>query len=213
MGRGWKERRTSARLFDMTRMVVFLGNPGRQYERTRHNAGYLLCSRMYPDASFSVKFHSAYAKEDGLVILKPLTLMNLSGTAVSEAACFLRIKADEILVVHDDLELPLGEARLQKGGGMKGHNGLRSIRQRLGDDGFHRLRIGIGRPRERFQVSDWVLTTMKEEAPLWEEAMDSGVDVLSAFAKKGLERAVTLANRASKRIAEEAAKESEEKKA
>ena len=86
----------------MTRMAVFLGNPGRQYERTRHNAGYLLCSRMYPDASFSVKFHSAYAKVDGLVILKPLTLMNLSGTAVSEAACFLRIGADEILVVADN---------------------------------------------------------------------------------------------------------------
>lgn len=162
MDRGWKESRTSARLSDMTRMVVFLGNPGRQYERTRHNAGYMLCSRMYPDASFSVKFHSAYAKVDGLVILKPLTLMNLSGTAVSEAACFLRIKADEILVVHDDLELPLGEARLQKGGGMKGHNGLRSIRQRLGGDGFHRLRIGIGRPVHG-DVANHVLSPFSED--------------------------------------------------
>ena len=88
--------------------------------------------------------------------------MNLSGTAVSEAACFLRIKADEILVVHDDLELPLGEARLQKGGGMKGHNGLRSIRQRLGDDGFHRLRIGIGRPVHG-DVANHVLSPFSED--------------------------------------------------
>lgn len=176
MDRGWKESRTSARLSDMTRMAVFLGNPGRQYERTRHNAGYLLCSRMYPDASFSVKFHSAYAKVDGLVILKPLTLMNLSGTAVSEAACFLRIGADEILVVHDDMELPLGEARLQKGGGLKGHNGLRSIRDRLGSGDFHRLRIGIGRPVHG-DVSNHVLSPFTQDE---QERLDALFDLLCA---------------------------------
>ena len=72
--------------------------------------------------------------------------MNLSGTAVSEAASFYKLKSDEILIIHDDLELPLGKAKLQKGGGLQGHNGLRSIKERLGTDAFYRLRIGIGRP-------------------------------------------------------------------
>lgn len=130
----------------MIRMAVFLGNAGKEYEKTRHNAGFMLCSFLYPDAVFSVKFHSAWTKEGSLVIIKPLTLMNRSGTAVSEAASFYKLKAEEILVVHDDLELELGKAVLQQGGGLKGHNGLRSIKERLGSDSFFRLRIGIGRP-------------------------------------------------------------------
>ena len=76
-----------------------------------------------------------------------MTMMNLSGTAISEAASFYKLKADEILIVHDDLELPLGKAKLQKGGGLQGHNGLRSIKERIGSDAFYRLRIGIGRPQ------------------------------------------------------------------
>ena len=119
----------------MIRMAVFLGNAGKEYEKTRHNAGFMLCSFLYPDAVFSVKFHSAWTKEGSLVIIKPLTLMNRSGTAVSEAASFYKLKAEEILVVHDDLELELGKAVLQ-----------RSIKERLGSDSFFRLRIGIGRP-------------------------------------------------------------------
>ncbi len=130
----------------MIRLAVFLGNTGRGYEKTRHNAGFLLCSYLYPGACFSVKFHSAFAREGQLIILKPLTQMNLSGTAVSEAASFFKLRPCEILVAHDDMELPLGEYRLQAGGGLKGHNGLRSIAARLGSGDFFRLRIGIGRP-------------------------------------------------------------------
>ncbi len=130
----------------MIKLVVFLGNPGKEYAKTRHNAGFIIADEIFTNASWSVKFHSAYAKEQGLIILKPMTFMNLSGTAVSEAATFFRIKPDEILVVHDDLELPLGEARLQQGGGLQGHNGLRSLKERLGSADFYRLRVGIGRP-------------------------------------------------------------------
>ena len=147
------------------------------------------------------------------LVAKPQTFMNLSGQSVQPLLAWHKIPPNRLVVAHDELDIPAGHLRFKFGGGNAGHNGLKSITELLGTQNFYRLRIGIGRPRERFQVSDWVLTTMKEEAPLWEEAMDSGVDVLSAFAKKGLERAVTLANRASKRIAEEAAKESEEKKA
>lgn len=134
------------RISHMIRLAVFLGNTGRGYENTRHNAGFLLCSYLYPDAVFSIKFHSAYAKLSQGAIMKPLTLMNLSGTAVSEAKSFFKLKNEEILVVHDDMELALGTAVFQKGGGTKGHNGLKSIRDRCGGEDFFRLRIGIGRP-------------------------------------------------------------------
>lgn len=130
----------------MSRLLVFLGNPGKEYEKTRHNAGFIMADALYPSLSYQVKFHSAYAKVGSDIILKPMTYMNLSGTAVSEAATFFKIKAENILIIHDDLELPLGVIRLQVGGGLQGHNGLRSIKERIGSDSFLRLRIGIGRP-------------------------------------------------------------------
>ena len=130
----------------MIKCAVFLGNPGKEYEKTRHNAGFLLCDYLYGESSWQSKFHAFYITDGDLRILKPLTYMNLSGTSVSECASFFKLRSDEILVVHDDLELPLGEARLQKGGGTKGHNGIKSIRDRLGKEDFMRLRIGIGKP-------------------------------------------------------------------
>ena len=130
----------------MIKCAVFLGNPGKEYEKTRHNAGFLLSDYLYGGNNWQSKFHAFYITDGDLRILKPLTYMNLSGTSVSECASFFKLKSDEILVVHDDLELPLGEARLQKGGGTKGHNGIKSIRDRLGKEDFMRLRIGIGKP-------------------------------------------------------------------
>ena len=130
----------------MIRMLVFLGNPGKEYASTRHNAGFLLCDYLYPDAIYQMKFHSQFMKAGDVYVIRPMTFMNLSGTAVSEAASFYHMAPEEIMVIHDDLELPLGKARLQKGGGLQGHNGLRNIKERLGSDQFYRLRIGIGRP-------------------------------------------------------------------
>lgn len=106
----------------------------------------MLSGFLYPDVPFQLKYHSEFFKVGSVMMMRPLTMMNLSGTAVSEAASFYKLKSDEILVAHDDLELPLGEARIQKGGGLGGHNGLRSIKERIGSDGFWRIRIGIGRP-------------------------------------------------------------------
>ncbi len=131
----------------MIKLFVFLGNPGRDYTKTRHNAGFLLSDELYPYTKWSSKFHSLYAEEGGKKLLKPLTYMNLSGTAVSECTTFYKLKAEEIMIIHDDLELPLGEIRIQKGGGLQGHNGLRNIKERVGSDQFYRLRIGIGRPK------------------------------------------------------------------
>lgn len=131
----------------MIKLFVFLGNPGRDYTKTRHNAGFLLSDELYPYTKWSSKFHALYAEEGGKKLLKPLTYMNLSGTAVSECTTFYKLKAEEIMIIHDDLELPLGEVRIQKGGGLQGHNGLRNIKERVGSDQFYRLRIGIGRPK------------------------------------------------------------------
>lgn len=145
----------------MVKLLVFLGNPGRQYERTRHNAGWLVCDDMHIDAPWQQKFHGIWSQVRGRTgqvrILKPQTFMNVSGQSVSEAAHFFGIEPEEILVIHDDLELPFGTVRLQSGGGLQGHNGLRSIKQHLGTDRFLRLRIGIGRPA-RGDVSSFVLS-------------------------------------------------------
>lgn len=131
----------------MIKLVVFLGNPGKEYEKTRHNAGYLFFDYLFKGKPTQNKFHSIYYQENDVKYIKPLTFMNLSGTSVAECASFFKIKSDEIMVVHDCIELNSGEIRVQKGGGLAGHKGLRSIKERLGDDSFYRLRIGIGRPK------------------------------------------------------------------
>jgi len=130
--------------------VVFLGNPGREYERTRHNAGFLVADRWMGSAPWQQKFKGEWAavtlagRKIGL--LRPHTFMNLAGESVRAAGDFFKIEPLAWVAVHDDIELPFGEVRFQAGGGLGGHNGLRSLRQHLGTDGFHRLRIGIGRP-------------------------------------------------------------------
>ena len=131
----------------MKKLIVFLGNPGKDYVNTRHNAGFLLSDHLFPSLSWQSKFHSMYSETGEYRVIKPLIFMNLSGTAVSECATFFKIKPEEILIVHDDLELPLGKVKMKKGGGLQGHNGLRNIKERIGSDGFWRLRIGIGRPK------------------------------------------------------------------
>lgn len=160
----------------MIKMTVFLGNPTKEYAKTRHNAGFIAADTLFPNLRWQVKFHSAYAKEGNMIYLKPMTYMNLSGTAVSEAASFFKIKSDEILIVHDDLELHLGCAKYQQGGGLQGHNGLRDIKQRLGNDNFYRFRIGIGRPIHKdvrlYVTSDFT----KDEAVILSQLLTKAKD-------------------------------------
>jgi PTH1 family peptidyl-tRNA hydrolase len=150
------------------RMIVGLGNGGARYERTRHNAGFWLVDRLASahGAQFRVekKFFGQLAR--GAIggreiwLLKPETMMNLSGQAVVAAALFYRLLPDQILVAHDELDLAPGEIRLKLGGGVAGHNGLKDIRARLSSAQFWRLRIGIGHPRTlelRQEVADFVL--------------------------------------------------------
>ncbi len=146
-------------------LIVGLGNPGSEYEKTRHNAGFWFLDELARQQNVSFKpekkFHGEVAryKHDGedVWLLKPMTYMNLSGQAVQALAHFYKINLDEILVVHDELDLSVDTARLKKGGGHGGHNGLRDIASKMGGNNFLRLRIGIGHPGDKSKVTNHVL--------------------------------------------------------
>ncbi|MCL2190822.1 MAG: aminoacyl-tRNA hydrolase [Treponema sp.] len=135
----------------MLQLAVFLGNPGRQYERNRHNAGWLLADALpfSPSLSWQKKYRGLYAARDGLHFLKPQTFMNLSGESALAVATFFKIKPEQIIVVHDEIELNPGTLSLKFSGGLGGHNGLRSMKACFGTADFWRLRIGVGRPDGR----------------------------------------------------------------
>ena len=157
----------------MIELVAFLGNPGARYSRTRHNAGRMVLEAVSapPEDSWREKFHGRIADValEGLKCryLVPETFMNLSGKSVAAASVFFKTPPGGLLVVHDDLEIPFGCISLRFGGGLAGHNGLKSIRDGLGTADFGRLRIGIGRP-PRGSVESWVLGRFSpdEEAAL-----------------------------------------------
>jgi PTH1 family peptidyl-tRNA hydrolase len=183
------------------RLVVGLGNPGRQYEATRHNAGFWFVDALAAllGASFAgeAKFHGRIARAVGdLRLLEPGTYMNLSGRAVGAVAQFFGIAPAEILVVHDELDLKPGEARLKFGGGTAGHNGLRDIAAHLSGPEFWRLRIGIGHPRDsaiaQQPVADYVLQPPRaNELAAIEDALARALDAWPAIAAGEPERAMT----------------------
>lgn len=155
----------------MIKLFAFLGNYGAHYESTRHNAAWIFSrslSLSLSSLSYSHKFTANFASftrgAEKVFFIFPLTYMNNSGISVAEAAIFYKIKAQEILVIHDELELPLGFVSLKFSGGLGGHNGLRSIKARLGSADFWRLRLGIGRPEnEERDIADYVLSPFSEE--------------------------------------------------
>ncbi len=165
------------------RLIVGLGNPGAQYEATRHNVGFWLADQLAGDykTSFTVEpsFFGLVAKfktiDGNVYLLKPSTYMNRSGQAVRALAQFYKIAVEEILVLHDELDLPPGQMKLKKGGGHAGHNGLRDIQSQMGSPDFWRLRIGVGHPRTlglNQQVADYVLhMPRKEDMPLIESGL------------------------------------------
>jgi PTH1 family peptidyl-tRNA hydrolase len=150
------------------RLVVGLGNPGKEYERTRHNAGFWLVERLASanginlrkDMKFKAlvgRMEGANAGSAGQWLLLPQSFMNLSGQPVQMLAGFFRIKPDEILVVHDELDFPPGTVKLKQGGGIAGHNGLKDISQRLATHDYWRLRLGVGKPPAGEEGADYVL--------------------------------------------------------
>jgi PTH1 family peptidyl-tRNA hydrolase len=161
------------------RLVVGLGNPGKEYERTRHNAGFWLVER-FAQANAVVlrkdaKFKALVGRHEpsGAWLLLPQAFMNLSGQPVQMLAGFFRIKPEEILVVHDELDFPPGVARLKQGGGIAGHNGLKDISQRLATHEYWRLRLGVGKPPAGREGADYVL----ERPPAEEKsAIDGAIE-------------------------------------
>jgi len=174
---------------DSVRCIVGLGNPGQQYEQTRHNAGEWFVRALALENNLALrvekKFHGLYARwlvsGQDCHILIPTTFMNLSGRAVSSLCHFYKIPTTEILVAHDELDLPAGSAKLKKGGGHGGHNGLRDIIEKLGGEkDFYRLRVGIGHPGHREKVLGHVLgKASQQDQQLIEKSIASALDVVS----------------------------------
>lgn len=179
------------------RAVVGLGNPGAEYEYTRHNAGFWFVDQLADaaraDYRVESKFHGALAKAriggQDLLLLKPGTFMNRSGQAIQALAAFYKYKPEEILVAHDELDLPAGTVRLKRGGGHGGHNGLRSVHQHLGEN-YARLRIGIAHPGTKDQVLDYVLGRPSQaDLRLIEDALDRAQAALETLLTQGWDKA------------------------
>jgi peptidyl-tRNA hydrolase, PTH1 family len=182
------------------RLVVGLGNPGREHDATRHNAGFwfadALAAKLGASFANESKFFGHVARAGELRLLKPMTYMNVSGRALSALGRFFAVAPDEMLVAHDELDLPPGEAKLKFGGGHAGHNGLRDIVAQLGTPDFWRLRIGIGHPRDsefaQQPVVDYVLRPPRtEERAQIASAIERAIDAWPAIAAGEFERAMT----------------------
>ncbi|MBX3227246.1 MAG: aminoacyl-tRNA hydrolase [Labilithrix sp.] len=189
-------------------LVVGLGNPGKKYEKNRHNVGFMVVERLARShglADFKEKFSALWTKGDLVVggrhlpvaVLKPQTFMNLSGDSVQPAAAFLKIEPASIVVVHDEIDIPWKDVRLKLGGGHAGNNGIRSVIARMGTPDFVRVRVGVGRPPPGFKgdVADYVLQNFDpmESAEL-PDVIDRAVNAVERVVADGLVAAMNAVN-------------------
>jgi PTH1 family peptidyl-tRNA hydrolase len=178
------------------RLVVGLGHPGQEYERTRHNAGFWLVERFAQATGVVLrkdpKFKALVGKNAaGAWLLLPQSFMNLSGQPVQMLAGFFRIKPEEVLVVHDELDFAPGVARIKQGGGIAGHNGLRDISQRLGSHEYWRLRVGVGKPPAGTEGGDYVLhKPAAGEKALIDQAIERSLQVFPEMLKGDMQAAI-----------------------
>ena len=184
-------------------LVVGLGNPGAKYENTRHNVGFMTADTLAGrngEPIRRVKYHALTSEAviggQSVLLMKPTTFMNLSGQAVSEAARFYKIPADHVLVISDDVDLPLGKLRIRKSGSAGGHNGLKHIIQLLGTDQFPRLKIGVGgKPHPDYNMADWVLGQFQgEDKKTIDDAVARAADAVECLLADGIDRAMNQYN-------------------
>jgi len=184
-------------------LVVGLGNPGRQYEGTRHNVGFRAADELARRAGADIrraKFHAltgeALLGGQSVLLLKPTTYMNLSGQAVGEAARFYKLPPDHVLVISDDVSLRLGKLRLRRGGSAGGHNGLKSIIEHLGSDQFPRLKIGVGaKPHPDYDMAEWVLGRIQgPDAATMDQAVQRAAEAVECLLEFGFDKAMNLYN-------------------
>ncbi|WP_336824310.1 aminoacyl-tRNA hydrolase [Sporosarcina sp. USHLN248] len=174
------------------KMMIGLGNPGKQYEKTRHNVGFQVIDELaerFAAPPMQLKFNGAYTilhRPEGKVLLvKPLTYMNLSGECVRPLMDYYDIDVNDIVVMYDDLDLAPGQLRLRQKGSAGGHNGMKSLIAHIGTLTFNRVRMGIGRPTGGMKVPDYVLSTFsKEELPLIEDMVQRSADACEEWLKK-----------------------------
>ena len=182
-----------------TKLIVGLGNPGSKYQWTRHNAGFMVLDRFSQDAGITItrkNFSGLYGEGiyhgERLLLLKPQTFMNLSGRSVAAAMNFHNIANEDLIVIHDDLDIPFGRVKLKDEGGHAGHNGLRSLLQELGSGRFVRVRIGIGRPLHG-DAADYVLSSFSsDEKAKLPRILDCVAELLKLVIEEGLRKAMAL---------------------
>lgn len=181
----------------MTYLVAGLGNPGPRYEITRHNAGFIVADHLAEELRVTYWKDEAGAKtalgrvgDADVVLAKPQSFMNVSGSAVSRLAEHYEVPLGQVIVVHDDIDLPEGTVRVKSGGGHGGHNGLRSLHQRLGSGDYLRIRVGVGRPPGRQDPAEYVLEPMSRAAA---EAMGEAVLLGTRAARHIIEHGVDSA--------------------
>jgi PTH1 family peptidyl-tRNA hydrolase len=183
----------------MIRLIVGLGNPGTEYEQTRHNVGFWWLDRATRKLGVTLQRDRAYHglvarlnRDAGpLYLLEPQTYMNVSGKSVAALARFFKIAPPEILVIHDEIDLPPGQMKLKLGGGVAGHNGLKDVHAQLGSADFWRLRIGVGHPGIKEEVADWVLCKpAPEQRQAIEGCVERSLEALPLLIDGAMERAM-----------------------
>jgi len=199
------------------KLLVGLGNPGSGYTQTRHNIGFMILDEVARRSavSFRNRFHSEYGEAalsgSRLLLLKPQTYMNLSGSAVMEAMRFYKIPMEDLLVIHDDVDLDFGTMKIRSGGSDGGHKGIRSILEHLSSPDFVRVRVGVGRPRYGEDTADFVLRGFyPDEAVNLARWIEKGADAAAAIIRDGWQKAANRYNR--KRFFQPESEENPEKK-
>jgi PTH1 family peptidyl-tRNA hydrolase len=184
-------------------LVVFLGNPGPKYDMTRHNAGFMAADAMAEEKNVNInkarfKALTATCKigDENVMLMKPQTFMNLSGEAVIQAVRFYKIPADHVIVVSDEISLPIGKLRIRTKGSAGGHNGLKNIIAQLGTDAFPRIRMGVGAPpHPDYDMADWVLSAFKnQDAVDMKEAAKRAAQAVECYITQGADRAMNKFN-------------------
>ncbi len=196
---GTDENQTSAT--SQKRLIVGLGNPGPRYAKNRHNIGFMVVEQLAKKYEIGLDRKKAKARfgtgrigECAVVLAKPQTFMNRSGDSVGRLSDFYHIQPADILVIFDEIDLPVGTIRIREKGGSGGHNGMKSIIGRMGQD-FPRIRLGVDRPPGRMDPSTYVLSDFKsDELPLVEEMIGTVIDAIELIISSGLEMAMTRYN-------------------